>query len=189
MTASLDQIQWGFSSLGAPELSLKELSDLVRKFKLDFLEVRAVSSTVKLPDYFRDHPELLNTATVPIRVGGTGLSLAGAEDKDFEEFIRFAGLAKAWNAPYLRVFGGGKWGDEVSSEILAKVAKAIDRSPNTASPAKSSSKPTTLSPLEKTAVNSTINSINPSACSGIPTTPGNSRKSRLNKPGRKSVRW
>jgi sugar phosphate isomerase/epimerase len=127
MTASLDKIQWGFSSLGAPELSLKELSDVARQFKLDFLEVRAVGGTVKLPDYFRDHPELLNTATIKIHVVGTGLSLAGAEDKDFDEFIRFAELAKNWNAPYLRVFGGGKWGDEISTEILVRVTKAITR--------------------------------------------------------------
>jgi len=127
MTAPLDRIQWGYSTLGAPDLSLKELSDLALKFKLDFLEVRAVSGTIKVPDYFRYHPDLLKSATVGIRVAATGLSLAGAEDKDFDEFIRFAELAEAWNAPYLRVFGGGKWGDEVTPEILAKVARAIDR--------------------------------------------------------------
>jgi len=127
MTAPLDKIQWGYSTLGAPALSLKELSELAHKFKLDFLEVRAVNGTVRLPDYFRDHRELLKTATIAIHVVGTGLSLAGAEDKDIDEFLRFAELAQAWNAPYLRVFGGGKWGDEISSEILTRVSKEIDR--------------------------------------------------------------
>jgi len=127
MTAQPDRMTWGFSSLGAPDLSLEELSGLARQFELDFLELRAVRGTIALPDYFRDHPGELAVQSVPIRVLSTDLRLIEANDSDIAAFMRYVELAETWQTPYLRVFGGGRWGDEISAEVFARGVKTIER--------------------------------------------------------------
>jgi len=127
MTGPLDRIQWGFSSLGAPELSLQELSALRRQFDLDFLELRAVRGTIVLPDYFRAHPEDSFVQPGEVRVLSTDLRLIDATEEDMAAFMRYVDLAEKWATPYLRVFGGGQWGDEISSGLLQRAVKTVDR--------------------------------------------------------------
>jgi sugar phosphate isomerase/epimerase len=124
MTARHDHFQWGFSSLGAPELSLRELADLTKKFGLDFLELRAVRGTIALPDYFHDNPDDA-AASCPVRVLSTDLRLAEATLHCIEKFMRFVELAASWKTPYVRVFGGGKWGEEITPAQLDHAVKTV----------------------------------------------------------------
>ena len=126
MTGRPDRMQWGFSSLGAPDLSLREFCELAHKYKLDFLELRAVRRTIALPDYFRDHAgELAVPPAVEIRVLSTDLRLTEAMDADIDAYMRYVELAKTWSTPYLRVFGGGNWDDPISREHLQRAAKTV----------------------------------------------------------------
>jgi len=120
-------MSWGFSSLGAPDLSLEELSELARQFGMDFLELRAVRGTIALPDYFHKHPHELEIAPGEIRVLSTDLRLIESADEDIIAFMRYVKLAETWKTPYLRVFGGGKWGDEISLNAFGHAAKTVKR--------------------------------------------------------------
>jgi sugar phosphate isomerase/epimerase len=125
MTGRPDRIEWGFSSLGAPQLAMKALGALAHEFKLEFLELRAVKGTIALPDYFRENPAELGATDVPIRVLSTSLRLTTASDADLAEFVQYVELAKKFKAPYVRVFGGEEWGTEITPELLSRAAGTI----------------------------------------------------------------
>jgi sugar phosphate isomerase/epimerase len=120
-------MQWGFSSLGAPYLDMQELLALAREYGMDFLELRALKGAINLPEYFQDHPSELAVKSVPVRVFSTSLRLTSASDKDIAEFMQYVTLAKSFNTPYVRIFGGEEWGTEISPELLERAAKTVTR--------------------------------------------------------------
>ncbi|CAN5597395.1 TIM barrel protein [soil metagenome] len=120
-------MQIGFSSLGAPELNLADLSSLAEEFSMDFLELRTVDGTMGLPEYFADHPELSAKRSSPIQVISSSLQLIEATDAQIAEFSRYAEVAVRFNAPYVRVFSGGDWGRPVSDKDIALAVANVQR--------------------------------------------------------------
>ena len=118
-------MEWGFSSLGAPNLDMHELDALAREFDLDFLELRAVKGSIDLPHYFSEHPAELAVAKTPVRVVATNLRLTEAKEADLVAFAHFIWLAKTMKVPWLRVFGGEEWGTEIGDEHFARAAKNV----------------------------------------------------------------
>lgn len=120
-------MQLGYSSLGAPDLNLADLSALAEEFSLDFLELRTVDGTLGLPEYFADHPELSPEAASPIQVISSSLRLIEATDAQIAEFVNYAQVAVRFNAPYVRVFSGGEWGKPVSDADFAAALANLQR--------------------------------------------------------------
>jgi len=116
---------FGFSSMGQPELSLEQCADLAKKFALDFLELRVLENTLDLPAYFQSKE--IPSVSVPVRILGSSLRLADAQESDLAEFFQFAELAQRLKVPYIRVFGSkGREGDEVSFEKFQKAASVVN---------------------------------------------------------------
>jgi sugar phosphate isomerase/epimerase len=109
--------QRAISTLGCPALSLGEALALAGRFKLDAVELRALSGTLDLPALFeKTHgsPEALaeELRAGPVRVHSmdTSLVLGRANDGQRGAFLRFLPWAEALGGLPLRVFDGAAGG-------------------------------------------------------------------------------
>jgi len=123
-----------FSSLGCPEASLAEAAGLAQKHEIPFLELRALEGTTDLPALLRGFPggwpgvkEYLDSCGLQARVLGTSGKLVGNTETGWREMLAFAELAEALDVPWLRVFGGGTWGKELSSNDYQEAACSLRR--------------------------------------------------------------
>lgn len=118
-----------FSSLGCPEKSLDAIVGLAEARGIPCLELRAVDGRTDLPRLFAESPggwsgvrAMLERHGRTVRVLGTSFKLVGAPAGGWEELMAFAELAEALDVPWLRVFGGGVWGTELTAEDLDQAA-------------------------------------------------------------------
>lgn len=114
--------------MGFPEASLDELLHLGVEFNMDFIEVRALEGSIDLPAHFAAKPFFKNPAALrpPVRLVATNLRLTEATPESVENFLRFVDVAILLGAPYVRVFGGGKWGDLISRSQLELAAQTVE---------------------------------------------------------------
>lgn len=119
--------QRGFSTLGCPEFSLDETLALARSHGLSGVELRALAGTIELPGYFAEKygtpeglAERLKGSEVRVFALDTSLRLIEGTEADREALLRFVPWAEAAGIGRLRVFDGGKTGDE--AEIAAAAA-------------------------------------------------------------------
>ncbi len=119
------QIEFGFSSMGQPELSFKAFELLAKEFAMDFLELRSLEGSLDLPGYFSSCGPTV--PSVPVRLLASSLQLAKASPADMEEFFRFGELAQTLRTPYVRVFGGGNFGDPITDEMLHTAADTVEK--------------------------------------------------------------
>lgn len=111
--------------MGIPEATLAELAALASEHALDFIEVRALEGSIDLPAHFATHPYPARPVDPPVRLVATNLSLINATPETISTFLQYADVAAALGAPYLRVFGGGKWGDLISQNQLRHAAETV----------------------------------------------------------------
>ncbi|HAV14300.1 MAG TPA: sugar phosphate isomerase/epimerase [Opitutae bacterium] len=111
------------STLGCPDLSLSAVLDLAERFNIDCLELRSLDNRIDLPAYLSEQPggveaarKALNTLDCGAVALGTSHKLVDPKDGSLEELLAFAQLAEELDTPYLRVFGGGKWGTPLTEE-------------------------------------------------------------------------
>lgn len=110
-------LQWGFSTLGCPERSLPEAVSLADEFGIRFVEIRALSGSVKLQETLvapenRAALERL-TAAGRVLVVGSSFRLAADQTDVREEMSRQARIADSFGIDYIRVFGGCSIDDPV----------------------------------------------------------------------------
>jgi sugar phosphate isomerase/epimerase len=134
MTARADkhELRWGFSTLGCAELSLPEVCELAARFSFPEFEVRALQGRVDLPQYALDNglmPPRVNSLfkdhRVRMVVASSDFELTGRDDQKRAEFAQFCAWADAWRAPYVRVFGGGNWGEALTESRVRAVAENV----------------------------------------------------------------
>lgn len=94
---------------------------------LDFVELRSLSGTLDLPTLLAGHKP--RAGDPPVRVLGTHVLLLGLDEKGVAEFLRFARLADALGARWVRVFGtsGGDMADEITPAQLDEAASSVQR--------------------------------------------------------------
>ncbi|HEU5078262.1 MAG TPA: sugar phosphate isomerase/epimerase [Opitutaceae bacterium] len=102
-----------FSTLGCPDLTLEQVIELGRRFRIDAVELRALEGQLNLPDYFTKRygsPEKLRSAladTPRIIALDTSFKLIGSSAADRAQLLAFIPWAEAIGARWLRVFDGG----------------------------------------------------------------------------------
>lgn len=116
-------MKFGYSTLGAPQYSLAQCNELAVSHGLDFLEVRTLGGSLDMPAYFAENP--VPVGALPIRVLGSSLFLTTAGDADVEAFFGFMKLAAQLGTPYLRVFGGGDFSEDLDPEKLRHAASIV----------------------------------------------------------------
>jgi sugar phosphate isomerase/epimerase len=103
--------------MGCPELSLPEACALAFQFSIPAIELRSLNNTVDLPGLFfeaRWTPEVVRTlcAQYKVRIASAGSSfkLVSSDPVERAELAKFCAWADPLGIPFVRVFGGGKWG-------------------------------------------------------------------------------
>lgn len=121
-----------FSTMGCPALDLPGVIALARDNGVECLELRSLESTVDLPAYFKKYAggpkaarDLVDAASLSVRVLGTSFKLVGDDDKGRAALLNFARLAEGLGTPYLRIFGGGTWGKALTDEDFAAAAEVL----------------------------------------------------------------
>ena len=125
-------LSWGISTLGCADLSFPQICELLGEFGLHELEIRAANGRMDLPQWAEDAswtPEraksLLGKRQIHFRVAGSSFKLVGNEEKSRAELLAFGHWADSWGARYVRVFGGGVWGQTLSDADYSQAAEAI----------------------------------------------------------------
>ena len=125
-------LRWGFSTLGCPELSLPEVCALAAEFGLPNLELRALSGRVDLPACTGEMgwsppvaADLISGHACRLVVAGSSFKLVGNNPTMRAEFVQYCTWADSWRAPYVRVFGGGVWGEALREEDYEQAADTV----------------------------------------------------------------
>jgi sugar phosphate isomerase/epimerase len=133
MTAQRDALSWGFTTLGCPELGLREVCELAASFQFPEVELRVLERRVDLPQYARENRwtparavALFKQHRVRLRVASSDFRLiARAEGPSREAFLDFCDWAETWGATYVRVFGGGEWGKALTPAQFKEAAATV----------------------------------------------------------------
>lgn len=119
------EVKLGFSTLGDPGLTLAGATNLCDQQGLDFVEVRALENQLDLPRYFRGRISADDTKRVKVRVLASSLELRDATAAELTGFGDFMELALQLNASYVRVFGGGAWGEVLNEKAFDRIAQNV----------------------------------------------------------------
>jgi sugar phosphate isomerase/epimerase len=118
-------LEWSFSTLGCPLASLEETIAIAKQFGIKTLELRTLKDRVDLPEFFTETygaPERLSAylkaEQMQIASLDSSLKLIGCTEKDKAAFMSFVPWAEALGVPYIRVFDGGHYGQELSADDL-----------------------------------------------------------------------
>jgi sugar phosphate isomerase/epimerase len=124
--------RWCFSTLGCSDLALEEICALAREFGIAGIELRGIEGRLDLPDYAAERNftrervrALCQENRTRLVVAGSSVKLTDASDQARAELLKFGGWAEAWGIPYLRVFGGGKWGEALSGADYRQAAERV----------------------------------------------------------------
>lgn len=131
-TQSGSRLKWGFSSMGAPDLSFPELVKLAARQKCPHLELRTLENTIEVPSVldsrYPDPAKARNVADaegVRVIVMKSSFSLTDAGDPERAALENFVRWADHLDAPFIRVFGGGKWEEPVTDAKWERAAKNL----------------------------------------------------------------
>jgi sugar phosphate isomerase/epimerase len=132
MNTNRHSLRWGFSSMGAPELSFEENCALAARLGCPNIELRTLENSVDLPSVFAhqfpqgsDPRKVAAAHNVQVICLNSSFKLTDGSDQQREQLLAFASWADRLGAPYVRVFGGGKWGDDVEGETLARAEENL----------------------------------------------------------------
>jgi len=125
-------LKWSFSTLGCPELSLSEIVALAKANNMTEMELRAIDDRVDLPVLFKEQfgtPDklkaYLDAEGMTVTALDTSLKLVGNTPEQREEFLGFIEWAEALGTSYLRIFDGGTFAPDLSSEDVESALDTI----------------------------------------------------------------
>lgn len=118
------------STLGCPEASVLEALELAQRHGLEAVEIRSLGGTVDLPRYFLEQfasPAALaaQLSGMPVKIAAldTSYKLTGATAGDREAFLAYVPWAEALGVRWLRVFDGGRPGNEADLAAMAETVQ------------------------------------------------------------------
>ena len=121
-----------FSTLGCADLSFPEICQLAGEFHIPALELRGIGGRMDMPQYCAEQnltPAQLQTlarqSQTRVLVVGSSVKLTSADEKDRTELLTLGAWAEGLHAPYVRVFGGGTWGQPLTDAEYAHAVKLV----------------------------------------------------------------
>src|SRR5262249_39544846 len=128
----MQNLRWCFSTLGCPELSLEQVCAVSAEFDIHALEIRALSGRVDLAVCAAEFGwaaekvgKLLTQNGCRLVVAGSSFKLVGNTPEMRREFLEYFSWADSWGFPYVRVFGGGTWGQSLTSAEISDAAETV----------------------------------------------------------------
>lgn len=122
-------LRFAFSSLGCPELDLVALRAFATRHQSGLLELRTLGGGLDFVGQLARFPggavaarDFLLEADMRIVLLGSSFAFTRATEADRATLIAEAEAGEALGAPWIRVFGGGVWGDVLTPERTALAA-------------------------------------------------------------------
>src|SRR5262245_18297830 len=122
-----------FSTLGCADLEFPEICALASEFRIPGVELRGIGQRMDMPEYcatqglssawLRDTCRKYHTRPT---LAGSSLKLICASERDRAELLAFSTWANDWGIPYVRVFGGGTWGQALTDTDYARAAEVVN---------------------------------------------------------------
>lgn len=135
MIVPLEAGHWrrGFSTLGCADLSFSEICELAGEFRIPGIELRGMGGRMDMPEYCaaqgltpaRMQQDCQRHQTQLI-VAGSAIKLTNASEKERAELLAFCAWADALRIPYVRVFGGGTWGQPLTDVDYSHAVELIN---------------------------------------------------------------
>ena len=123
-------LRWGLTTLGRPEATLEESVRDADRDGFEFIEPRAIRGSVELQETLQDPAtfELLCkiAAAGRVRVLGTSFGIASDSPEAREKLAAIAVLADRAGVPYLRIFGGCRMTDPLTTDLFDRVRRNLE---------------------------------------------------------------
>lgn len=135
MTAPLDphRLRWCFSTLGCVELSFSQICELAGEFHIPGLELRGMGGRMDMPEYCVAEKltpermlEICQRQQTQLVVAGSSVKLTSAAAKDRTELLSLGTWAEALRIPFVRVFGGGTWGQPLTEADYGRAVELVN---------------------------------------------------------------
>jgi sugar phosphate isomerase/epimerase len=133
MTTKAHPLRRCFSTLGCVDLSFPQICELAGEFGIPGIELRGIGGRMDLPAYCAEQkltPADMNALCRQHRtrliVGGSSVKLVSATEKDREELLDFGEWEQALRMPYIRVFGGGTWGNALTDSDFRRAVEFVN---------------------------------------------------------------
>ena len=119
-------LRFGFSTLGCPDLDPAGVRALAAKHRSRFVEVRSLGGTVDFVGQLARFPggaagarDFFLESDVRVVLVGSSFQMTRATEAGRAGLMAEAEAGEALGAKWLRVFGGGEWGDALTPEAAA----------------------------------------------------------------------
>lgn len=119
--------------MGCPALSFTEACALASEFSIPAIELRSLNNTIELPGLFVDQgwtPDHVRATcvrnSVQLAAGGSSFKLISPDPKERVALAAFCDWADKLDIPYVRIFGGGKWGTALTDADFAIAGRNLE---------------------------------------------------------------
>ena len=122
-------LRWGLSTLGCPEYGLAAAVELADRCGIEFLEIRTLNNTVDCQKtlYFPENEPVMRrlAAAGRCRVLDSSFGLTVNKPGARETLLEIARTADDFGIPYIRIFGGGNFGEALDDERVRQAAENL----------------------------------------------------------------
>ena len=122
-------LNWGLSTLGCPELNLPQAVALADQHGIRFLEIRTLNNTVDCQKtlYFPENEPVMRQLAKErrCRVLDSSFGLTASSPDAKEALLQIARTADDFGIPYIRVFGGGAFGEPLDETRIKNTAENL----------------------------------------------------------------
>lgn len=119
--------------MGCPAASLTDACSLAAEYFIPAIELRSLNNTIELPKLFAASGwtpsvvrEICARHSVRLAGGGSSFKLISTESTERAALLEFCTWADALHIPFVRIFGGGKWGTPLTDEDFKNAVRNID---------------------------------------------------------------
>ena len=115
-------LNWGISTLGCPECNLPQAVELADRYGIKYFEIRTLNNTVNCQEtlYYPENEPAMRKLAAEGRCQVLDSSFGITADKagQREALAEIARTADDFNIPYIRIFGGGNYGEELTDKRI-----------------------------------------------------------------------
>lgn len=123
------KLNWGISTLGCPECNLAQAVELADRYGIKYFEIRTLNNTVDCQKtlYFPENEPVMRQLAAEGRCQVLDSSFGITADKpgQREALAEIARTADDFNIPYIRIFGGGNYGEELTGERIKNAVENL----------------------------------------------------------------
>ena len=121
------KLNWGISTLGCPECNLAQAVELADRYGIKYFEIRTLNNTVDCQKtlYYPENEPVMRKLMAEKRcqVLDSSFGITADKPRQREALEEIARTADDFNIPYIRIFGGGGYGEALSDE---RIKNAVD---------------------------------------------------------------